>query len=49
MIAAETGKPLVQHVVEQVKKCKRVRNVIVAADDQRIVQAVRRASEIAQA
>jgi CTP:molybdopterin cytidylyltransferase MocA len=35
MLAAETGKPLVQHVVEQVRKAKRVRNVIVATDDQR--------------
>src|SRR4051812_10835252 len=41
MIAAETGKPLVQHVVEQVKKAKNVRNVIVATDDQRIVQALK--------
>ena len=39
MIAADTGRPLVQHVVDQVKKCKRVRNVIVATDDQRIVSA----------
>src|SRR3954465_13887131 len=41
MIAAETGRPLVQHVVDQVKKCKRVRNVIVATDDHRIVAAVK--------
>jgi len=41
MIAAETGRPLVQHVVDQVKKCKRVRNVIVATDDHRIVEAVK--------
>jgi len=41
MIAADTGRPLVQHVVDQVKKCKRVRNVIVATDDQRIVEAVK--------
>jgi len=41
MIVADTGRPLVQHVVEQVKKCKRVRNVIVATDDQRIVQALK--------
>ncbi|HYO09636.1 MAG TPA: 3-deoxy-manno-octulosonate cytidylyltransferase [Tepidisphaeraceae bacterium] len=41
MIAADTGRPLVQHVVDQVKKCKRVRNVIVATDDHRIVQAVK--------
>jgi 3-deoxy-manno-octulosonate cytidylyltransferase (CMP-KDO synthetase) len=41
MIAAETGRPLVQHVVDQLKKCKRVRNVIVATDDHRIVQALK--------
>jgi 3-deoxy-manno-octulosonate cytidylyltransferase (CMP-KDO synthetase) len=41
ILAAETGKPLVQHVVDQAKKCKRVREVIVAADDQRIVDALR--------
>src|SRR5687768_9347741 len=41
MIAADTGKPLVQHVVEQAKKAKRVRNVIVATDDARIVEAVK--------
>jgi 3-deoxy-manno-octulosonate cytidylyltransferase (CMP-KDO synthetase) len=41
MIAADTGKPLVQHVVEQARKAKRVRNVIVATDDSRIVEAVK--------
>ena len=41
ILAAETGKPLVQHVVEQAKKCKRVREVIVATDDQRIADALR--------
>jgi 3-deoxy-manno-octulosonate cytidylyltransferase (CMP-KDO synthetase) len=41
MIAAETGKPLVQHVVDQVRKCRRVRNVIVATDDRRIVEAIK--------
>src|SRR3954463_7359642 len=41
MIAAQTGRPLVQHVVDQVKKAKRIRNVIVATDDQRIVAAVK--------
>jgi 3-deoxy-manno-octulosonate cytidylyltransferase (CMP-KDO synthetase) len=41
MIAADTGKPLVQHVVEQAKKAKRVRNVVVATDDSRIVEAVK--------
>ncbi len=41
MIAADTGRPLVQHVVDQVRKAKNVRNVIVATDDQRIVQALK--------
>ncbi|MEA2710600.1 MAG: 3-deoxy-manno-octulosonate cytidylyltransferase synthetase [Phycisphaerales bacterium] len=41
MLAAETGMPLVQHVVEQVRKAKKVRNVIVATDDQRVVQALK--------
>jgi len=37
ILASETGKPLVQHVVEQARKCRRVREVIVATDDRRIV------------
>ncbi len=41
MMAADTGRPLVQHVVDQVKKCRLVRNVIVATDDQRIAQALK--------
>ena len=40
ILAAETGRPLVQHVVDQVKKCRRVREVFVATDDQRIVDAL---------
>lgn len=40
IIASQTGKPLVQHVVEQVLRCRHVRQVIVAADDQRIVEAL---------
>ena len=40
IVAAETGKPLVQHVVERVKECKRVRQILVATDDQRIVDAL---------
>jgi 3-deoxy-manno-octulosonate cytidylyltransferase (CMP-KDO synthetase) len=40
IVASDTGKPLVQHVVERVKQCKRVRDVIVATDDQRIVDAL---------
>src|SRR5579862_1293843 len=41
ILAAATGKPLVQHVVEQARKCSRVREIIVAADDQRIADALR--------
>jgi len=41
ILASDTGKPLVQHVVEQARKCKRVREVIVATDDQRIADALR--------
>jgi 3-deoxy-manno-octulosonate cytidylyltransferase (CMP-KDO synthetase) len=40
ILAAATGKPLVQHVVDQVRQCKRVRQTIVATDDQRIVDAL---------
>lgn len=41
ILAAATGKPLVQHVVEQVRQCKRVRQIIVATDDQRITDALK--------
>lgn len=41
ILAADTGKPLVQHVVEQARKCKLVREVLVATDDPRIVNALR--------
>jgi 3-deoxy-manno-octulosonate cytidylyltransferase (CMP-KDO synthetase) len=41
ILASATGKPLVQHVVDQVLKCRRVRQVIVATDDKRIVEALR--------
>lgn len=41
MLAAETGRPLVQHVVDQARKCRRVGRVIVAADDQRVAAALR--------
>jgi 3-deoxy-manno-octulosonate cytidylyltransferase (CMP-KDO synthetase) len=40
IVASDTGKPLVQHVVERVQQCKRVRDVIVATDDRRIVNAL---------
>ena len=41
ILASETGKPLVQHVVDQVRLCHRVGEIIVATDDQRIVDALR--------
>jgi len=39
-LAAETGKPLIQHVYEQVLAARRVDRVIVATDDARIAEAV---------
>lgn len=41
ILASDTGRPLVQHVVDQVRRCVRVREVIVATDDERIVAALR--------
>jgi len=41
IVASTTGKPLVQHVVDQVRKCQRVTDIVVAADDERIVAALR--------
>ena len=41
VIASRTGRPLVQHVVDQVKRCRRVREVIVATDDQRVMSALK--------
>lgn len=41
ILAAKTGRPLVQHVVDQARKCRRVSDVIVATDDRRIVDALR--------
>jgi 3-deoxy-manno-octulosonate cytidylyltransferase (CMP-KDO synthetase) len=41
ILASATGKPLVQHVAEQALKCRRVRQVLVATDDQRIADALR--------
>jgi 3-deoxy-manno-octulosonate cytidylyltransferase (CMP-KDO synthetase) len=41
ILASQTGRPLVQHVVDQVRLCRRVRDVIVATDDERIVAALR--------
>jgi len=39
-LLAETGKPLIQHVVEQVRRAGRPERVVVAADDERVVAAV---------
>jgi 3-deoxy-manno-octulosonate cytidylyltransferase (CMP-KDO synthetase) len=41
ILAADTGKPLVQHAVDQARKCRRVEDVIVATDDQRIADALK--------
>jgi 3-deoxy-manno-octulosonate cytidylyltransferase (CMP-KDO synthetase) len=41
ILASATGRPLVQHVVDQALKCRRVRQVIVAVDDERIAEALR--------
>jgi len=41
ILASETGRPLVQHVVEQVRKCRLVRDVIVATDDHRIAASLK--------
>ncbi len=41
IVASSTGRPLVQHVVDQVRQCRRVRQVIVATDDARIVAALK--------
>jgi len=40
-LAAETGKPLIQHVYEAVSRAKRINRIIVATDDDRIAAAVR--------
>ncbi|MFP4107316.1 MAG: 3-deoxy-manno-octulosonate cytidylyltransferase [Phycisphaerae bacterium] len=36
----ETGKPLIRHVVEQVRQADRLDDIVVATDDERIVSAV---------
>jgi 3-deoxy-manno-octulosonate cytidylyltransferase (CMP-KDO synthetase) len=41
ILASSTGRPLVQHVVDQAKKCRRVRQTIVATEDSRIVDALK--------
>jgi 3-deoxy-manno-octulosonate cytidylyltransferase (CMP-KDO synthetase) len=40
-LACETGKPLVQHVYEAVRRARRVDQVLIATDDERIADAVR--------
>jgi 3-deoxy-manno-octulosonate cytidylyltransferase (CMP-KDO synthetase) len=40
-LLAETGKPLIQHVVENVRQAQHVDRVVVATDDDRIAAAVR--------
>src|SRR5258706_15142418 len=37
----ETGKYLIQHVYESVRRCAELQRVIVATDDERILQAVK--------
>lgn len=39
-LAADTGKPLIQHVVEQTRKAQCIDRALVATDDQRIFDAV---------
>jgi len=41
ILATETGRPLVQHVVDQARQARQVQDVIVATDDERIVSALR--------
>jgi 3-deoxy-manno-octulosonate cytidylyltransferase (CMP-KDO synthetase) len=40
-LLAETGKPLIQHVVEAARRCRALDRVIVATDDVRIADVVR--------
>jgi 3-deoxy-manno-octulosonate cytidylyltransferase (CMP-KDO synthetase) len=40
-LLAETGKPLIQHVYEQVRKCATLDRIVVATDDDRILNAVK--------
>src|SRR5688572_13333877 len=37
-----TGKPLIGHVIDRVRACKRVGRIVVATDDERIFDASRR-------
>jgi 3-deoxy-manno-octulosonate cytidylyltransferase (CMP-KDO synthetase) len=40
-LLAETGEPLIRHVVESVQRASRIERVVVATDDERIAEAVR--------
>lgn len=40
ILASETGRPLVQHVVDQARKCRKVNDIVVATDDSRIADAL---------
>jgi 3-deoxy-manno-octulosonate cytidylyltransferase (CMP-KDO synthetase) len=42
MLAAETGKPLIQHTWERAKLSTRASRVLIAADDERIIAAAKR-------
>ena len=48
MLLAETGRPLVVHVLERVKQARRLAEVIVATDDPRIQRAVEAAGGVAR-
>lgn len=41
VLASETGWPLIRHVVESARKCRRVGRVVVATDAERVADAVR--------
>lgn len=41
IIASTTGRPLVQHVVDRVKLCRRIDQIVVAADHPRIADALK--------
>ena len=41
VLAAETGKPLVQHVYEAVQSARKIDRVLIATDDERVAAAVR--------
>jgi 3-deoxy-manno-octulosonate cytidylyltransferase (CMP-KDO synthetase) len=41
IIASSTGRPLVQHVVDRVKQCRRIDHIVVAADHPRIADALK--------